>query len=210
MKALLQILLITSSYILLTACASMNQSECLSADWHTVGFGDGVAGLSQSKISHYRKDCAGFGVQPDLERYRQGHLAGSKLFCTWQNGFKRGKQGDSYNNNCPQSLAPEFLAAYADGKQLFQAYSHLVQIQDKFEYTRKQLKKNKTAIDNKQQELIADGLLREQRVTILEQIEKLREKQDELEGDYHWLLDQLEQAQFDHQQLEQQLSAHYL
>jgi len=194
---------------ILNGCASMNQSECLSADWYTVGFGDGVAGQSQGKISNYRKDCAEYAVQPDLERYRQGHLAGSKLFCTEQNGFKQGAQGATYNNNCPQQFEPRFLAAYADGKLLHIASQEVRRIGTKLNSAQKQLDQKLNLIELRQQELIADGLVKAQRAKILEELKLLQQQSSELEQEYFWLNEQLEQAKFELQQLEKNLHQSY-
>ena len=95
---------ITSAILLLSSCANMNESDCLTADWNLIGFEDGSFGKNESHIKQHRKDCAGHGVTPDLSAYRQGHFDGSKRFCKANNGFSRGRQGKDYNRSCPQQL----------------------------------------------------------------------------------------------------------
>ena len=86
----------------------MDKSECLAADWYTVGFEDGSSGLPESHIAEYRKDCAQHAVTPNLERYRAGHYQGSKNFCNAANGFALGQRGREYKRSCPEDLQEEF------------------------------------------------------------------------------------------------------
>ena len=40
--------------MLLGGCATMSESECLTVDWQTIGFEDGVAGYSGDRIGQHR------------------------------------------------------------------------------------------------------------------------------------------------------------
>ena len=48
----------------LPGCATMDKSECLTVDWRTIGYEDGVAGHSGDCIAQHRKACAKYGVAP--------------------------------------------------------------------------------------------------------------------------------------------------
>ena len=50
----------------LHGCAGMNSAECMSTDWSTIGYEDGVNGYTGDRIGHYRKACGKHGVTPDL------------------------------------------------------------------------------------------------------------------------------------------------
>ena len=89
----LKVLGFVSIILLLSNCANMNKSDCLTANWQLIGFEDGSLGKNESQISQHRKECSEHGVTPDLSAYRKGHFEGSKLFCTTNNGFTRGSQG---------------------------------------------------------------------------------------------------------------------
>ena len=71
---------ITSLLWLIGGCASMNQQECLTGDWYTVGYEDGVKGKSADRIGSYRKACASHNVTPDLGQYQAGREAGLREF----------------------------------------------------------------------------------------------------------------------------------
>ena len=81
---------------LLGGCATMSESECLTVDWQTVGFEDGVAGYSGDRIGQHRKACAKHGVSPDLVGYQRGREAGLREYCQPANGFRVGSHGGSY------------------------------------------------------------------------------------------------------------------
>ncbi len=104
----------------LSACATtaMSESECLAADWVTVGFADGVAGRSLAGIDAYRQACAGHGVSPDLGAYRAGHADGVTTYCRPQTGFQVGRNGTAYQGVCPVELEPGFLESYNAGRRL--------------------------------------------------------------------------------------------
>lgn len=175
--------------LLLSNCANMNEAECLNADWQTIGFEDGAVGKNQTSISRHRKECAKHSVTPDLTAYRNGHFAGSKQFCTLNNGFRRGNAGKNYNRNCPEELEPIFLAGFSDGQTLFALKQVLKQHTRTLEnaYSRIETLDRKIAIKNDL--MIADGLKREQRKAIRDEIIYHQEEQVEL----YDLLPQLQQ-----------------
>jgi hypothetical protein len=104
----------------LSGCSGMSEQACLSTDWRTVGFEDGVAGRSPATIGNYRQSCSEYGITPDLAEYRAGHEEGVETFCRAGNGFEIGRRGGTYQGVCPANLEPEFLAAYNEGRQLYE------------------------------------------------------------------------------------------
>jgi hypothetical protein len=112
----------------LTGCAGMSEQACLSTDWRTVGFEDGVVGRSPATISRYRQSCADYGVTPDLAEYRAGHDEGVRTFCRAGNGFEVGRSGGNYAGVCPADLEPSFLAAYNEGRQLYELEAALLAV----------------------------------------------------------------------------------
>lgn len=102
----------------LSACATMDRDECLTVDWRTVGFEDGVAGHSGDRIGQHRKACAEYGVTPDLTAYQAGRDEGLHEYCVPANGFRLGSQGGSYGGVCPTDVEVGFIDAYQSGRQL--------------------------------------------------------------------------------------------
>jgi hypothetical protein len=111
----------------LTGCAAMSKNECLTVDWRTVGYEDGVAGRSGDAIGRYRTACADYGVAPSLDAYQSGRAEGLREYCRPQTGFRVGESGAEYTGLCPADLAPAFTAAYESGRELhrreYRAYS---------------------------------------------------------------------------------------
>ncbi len=125
--------------LLVAGCASstLSKDECRTVDWRTVGYEDGVAGRSGEQIGRHRQACAEYGVTPDLDAYRAGRAEGLREFCQPNNGslagraaglraccpphtgYRAGAGGQVYYDSCPPELAPAFLAAYDEGRELY-------------------------------------------------------------------------------------------
>ena len=125
--------------LLLSGCSTMNQGECVTADWRTVGYEDGVNGYSGDRIGQYRKACAKYGVTTNLELYQQGRAQGLLEFCQPANGYRVGEQGRSYAGVCPASLEPKFLAAFRSGHEMYVLQSRISNADAQIEYKRSEL-----------------------------------------------------------------------
>ena len=159
----------------------MDKSECLVADWYTIGYEDGSSGKLESNISKYRKDCAQHQVVPNLQAYRKGHYAGAKQFCQARKGYTLGKNGYEYKGSCPHDLEDEFLAGYQDGQAVYSLKKTLNSYQSQLARTEGRiLNVDKLIIDNNEG-LIADGLVREQRLAIRNELVALQDEIIQLE-----------------------------
>jgi len=58
--------------LLLSGCATMNESECRSTDWYKLGRRDAEVFGSRSMLDQYTHQCAAFGVRPDAGAYQLG------------------------------------------------------------------------------------------------------------------------------------------
>jgi len=107
--------------LLAGGCSSstLTREECRTVDWRTIGYEDGVAGRSGEQIGRHRQACAEHGVTPDLDAYRTGRAEGLREFCQPHNGYRAGASGQAYYDSCPPELAPAFLAAYDEGRDLY-------------------------------------------------------------------------------------------
>lgn len=109
---------IVAAMAALAGCSSMSERECLSTDWRTVGYEDGVNGYSGDRIGRYRNACSEHGVTPDLAEYQAGREQGLREFCRPANGFRVGARGGGYSGICPAELDESFVDAYQAGRQL--------------------------------------------------------------------------------------------
>jgi hypothetical protein len=74
MRKFLPVLLLLTS-----ACASMSESECRSADWYALGERDGILGL-QARIDTYAFQCQRYGVPAASDRYLDGYWIGNATY----------------------------------------------------------------------------------------------------------------------------------
>lgn len=122
-------LLMLPLFVLLSSCAKMmNENECLVADWRTIGFQDGSAGLTEQQLAKRGEACAEFGVAPDMDQYLLGRDQGLRSFCIPRRGFDLGRGNVRYNNVCPSDIEGVFLSAYQDGRGLRSRENHVADL----------------------------------------------------------------------------------
>jgi hypothetical protein len=168
---------------LLCGCATLDKSECIHADWQSIGYEDGARGFKTSHIGRHRKACAKYGVIPDIDRYESGRRQGLLEWCTPRNGYRLGTQGKLYNGECPPDLAPDFMAAISQGRALRDYQSEI----KKQENQLKKLAAEQATIDETinalEADLIRDGVSPRRRMTLLSQIRRLEADQRNINRD---------------------------
>src|SRR5690606_31802964 len=113
--------LVGAAALLLSACASMSEKECLSANWLDQGYRDGLAGRTASLLEDHREACSKVGVTPNAQQYHAGRNQGLLEYCTPANAVNEGRQGRSYRNVCPMHLERQFLANHQRGYRAYEA-----------------------------------------------------------------------------------------
>jgi hypothetical protein len=104
---------------ILSGCASLSKEECLDGDWERIGYADGAAGRSASRIHDHKKACTDYKIAPDITAYRVGRATGlEQVYCKPRNAYRIGLSGYSYNNVCPSYMKTDFLDAYRYGKEI--------------------------------------------------------------------------------------------
>jgi len=126
--------------LLLSACASMNRNQCVSADWYAVGLEDGARGRPLERLGDHRRACAEFGVAPDAARYLAGRDEGLKSFCTYDRGYASGRAGHAHSAVCPAALAANYDAGYRDGRQRYELTQRLDSVQGQIRESKAALK----------------------------------------------------------------------
>lgn len=110
------LVLITS---LLSACATMNAKECQGTNWRDKGYSDALKGRGIWLTGH-TKACAKVGVVPNRNAYIAGHRAGSRVFCTFENGVTFGRSGDIPRRICTApALQKPFYSGYEVGRDIY-------------------------------------------------------------------------------------------
>jgi hypothetical protein len=179
--------LITVFY--LSGCATMNQAECLSADWRVIGMEDGSNGHLPSYLGEHRTACATYGVSPDLDSYMDGHRIGVKQYCTAQNGFNEGQRGDSYNGVCPANLEIAFLPAYEHGYEHYLINKEIRSAESSIRYKNNDIEDLKEEIAELEKQIISDGTTSEQRASWLERVKQCQTEIGHLEAEIAQLYD---------------------
>ncbi|NND59876.1 MAG: DUF2799 domain-containing protein [Gammaproteobacteria bacterium] len=163
------------SGLFLGGCATtMDQAECLTADWYSIGIEDGSRGQTMDRLTRHRKQCSEFGVQPDVQAYQQGRYEGLDYFCTLPNGLEVGKRGQTYHNVCPAEMQYYFLTGYRLGREI-----HRV---------RTDMRRNRSQVRNVEEELASaettaerKGELRYQLRTMEQEFGRLQSRVEYLE-----------------------------
>lgn len=149
-KSQLGALIIAS--IVLTGCATMNKSECLTADWRNVGQDDAQSGNKLSYLAQHQKACVKHGVSADSEEYTAGWQAGIQQFCTAESGWRYGSAGKYYRNTCNAAAEPAFLEAFTLAKSIYSKKAEVSRQQRRLE----------TLVDK----LVSDKLTKEERLEL--------------------------------------------
>lgn len=176
----IRLAVVAAALILVQGCATMSEDECMTGDWHAIGFEDGARGYTADRIGQYRKDCADHGVRPDLAAYRQGREEGLRDFCTPQNGYNMGSSGRSYAGVCPSDLEYDFSAAYADGRRLHDLRSRVSGADYKIASRQRQIDELETQIDANEKAIIADGTENLERARLLLETKDLIDEREDL------------------------------
>lgn len=180
--------------LLLSGCATLSKNECLTADWATIGYEDGIQGKSQSRIGQHRKACADYDVSPDLSAYQRGHAEGVILFCTPHNGYNKGKQGNDYPTICPTNVEASFRKGYEAGREVYRAWSSRIEVLTDIENIEKQLLDIEEQIAEDEGDLF-DGIgTKKERKKTYTNINTLKEDYYYLSEDYDDLQEQLSAA----------------
>lgn len=170
-----------------SGCAALSRSECKTANWHTIGYEDGVAGRAAARIGDYRKACAEYGISPDLGRYLEGRAAGLKLYCRPAHGFHLGLNGFSYNDVCPSGASALFFRAYEEGWAIHVAQKEVDAAERRLREKLEERRDLVRAVKQYERELIDSGTTRKRRAELLQRIQSAQDRSERL----GWAIDHL-------------------
>ena len=71
----------------MSGCATMNEQECLSADWESVGYADGREARESTRLNKHRAACIDHGITADRNAYDRGYEKGIRTFCSEDMAF---------------------------------------------------------------------------------------------------------------------------
>ena len=130
-----------------TACSTMNKSECLTANWKNIGYGDGAGGYKATRLAKHRSACAEHGVTPNMQAYNNGRNQGLKQYCIKSTAYNLGVSGSGYNGVCSKHKERSFLSAYNNGKKVRAEVKTLESMQSDYDSRRDRVANLKSDID---------------------------------------------------------------
>lgn len=133
MTSTLKTFFILVTLMALSACATLDQGECLSADWHEIGYKDGTKGYKPERYQKHNEACAEHNVRVNTADYHDGWGGGIQQYCTEDNGWQKGLEGKTYHKSCPIHLEPTFFNAYQLGRGIYDKEQRLEDINTKLE-----------------------------------------------------------------------------
>jgi hypothetical protein len=190
---------------LLSACATgMGRDECVTADWRTIGFEDGLRGFPADRIGAHRVACARHQVAPDLAAYTQGRDRGLVEYCQPRNGYRVGLHGSGYANVCPVATEAAFVDAYRWGRQIHDARADLRGTQARLRSAREGLVQADNAIASATAELLLPNVPKDRRVFLAQELVRLGQDRVALAGRIDELSVRAQQLALNVQDLERQ------
>ncbi|HSD70053.1 MAG TPA: DUF2799 domain-containing protein [Woeseiaceae bacterium] len=181
----------------LGGCASMSGDECLTSDWHAIGFEDGSRGYTAEQLGNHRKACAKHGVTPDFQAYQAGRLEGLVEFCKPTRAFNLGSNGGQYHGVCSAHNEGQFLDAYNSGYHLYSLRSKVNSANYRINANEEEVERTLALIREKEAALIARDTLTEERIILIADLKDLSAKVGQLESEMHALIE--ERAMYEQQ-----------
>jgi hypothetical protein len=159
----------------LPGCGTLSPDECQSADWYSSGYQDGLQGrVSRPVAENPPKACAKRDVPAQTAAYTRGHEDGLKQFCSFHNGFRLGLKGAHYNGACLADLEPEFLTAYQQGKEIFDAKLQIRRLGEILQVNRSELRNLTASAQQKEAEMTAHHTAPKRRAVLLAEMSDLQ------------------------------------
>ena len=167
----------------LAGCATMSGDECMTSDWTTIGFEDGVRGYTADRIGKHRKACAKHGVTPDFAAYQSGRDQGLVEYCQPSRGFSVGSSGGHYNGVCGVNQEADFLDAYNAGYHLYTLESNVNRENSAIHTKEHELERIDASIHEQELVLISDKTTTEERIALLLDLKERAERTGRLEAE---------------------------
>lgn len=164
-------------------CASMSQEECLNANWTVVGEIDGQQGRGLDVLDDYRRDCAEYGVVPDVQAYIAGRESGLTLYCTLDSGYREGRMGARLEADCPAALAADFQQGFQLGRDVHNTLSNLRFSADSVRSIRDELNELRTRRTAQERSLAEDDLTDEEAAAKRDDIASMSNRIDDLQDE---------------------------
>lgn len=191
-----------STVMILSGCSAMNENECRTANWYSLGYTDGMNGSDMANsLSNRSSACAEYNVAVNFNQYKSGYEQGVVAFCTESNGYYVASNGYNYRGICPKNLENQFLKGYQQGRKLNQLRQQASEIKDQLDQAEFDNNYQQSEIKRLKNKLIYDELTPRKRQAILQQLEQFQDNQsniDHLQLEYAKAKQQIEDFKRSH------------
>ena len=181
-------ILAIAAALALSGCATMSGDECVTSDWHAIGYEDGSNGYTADRLGDRRKACAKHGVTPNFDAYQAGRAEGLHQFCQPSRGFNLGASGRRYNGVCPASTEGHFLDAYNSGYHLYNLRSNVNAASGRINAKKRELERLEDKSKQHEVALISADTSMEDRVLLLSELKDISERTGQLEAEIDALI----------------------
>ena len=158
----------------LAGCTTMTKEQCLAGAWGEKGYQDGLSGCRPNRLDDHAQACAKYGAAPNPSAYLSAREDGLRTYCTWESGFRQGRQGNSYGGVCAPAEERDFLPAYEDGRRIYEVEQAVSSAESALNSAISRIGDREDKLDAKQRELRQEGLTDEQRQRIRDRIREVR------------------------------------
>ena len=100
---------------------------CNNTIWKSHGYYDATNGFDYKIMAVYRKRCGDFFSDADSLEYQKGYIAGAKIFCTFENGYKMGLANHKHPDSCPFELAKNYNSGFKAGRAAYHQQQSSIQ-----------------------------------------------------------------------------------
>jgi hypothetical protein len=100
---------------LVSGCATLSETDCISGNWQQIGYQDGKSGRDSDYILKHESSCIEYGVEADRLAYERGRQEGLTRYCTSSNGYNRGVRGGHPNLSCSSQQFPQYYNGLYQG-----------------------------------------------------------------------------------------------
>lgn len=174
MKFVIAAAVVATGVVVLAGCTTMTKDQCLAGAWGEKGYQDGLAGYRPSRLDDHVQACAKYGAPPNPSAYLSAREDGLRTYCTWESGFRQGRQGNSYGGVCSPAEERDFLPAYEDGRRIYVAEQAVSSAESALNSAVSRIESREDKLEAKQRELRQEGLTDEERERIRDRIREVR------------------------------------
>ncbi len=186
-----------TSVALLAGCTTMTKEQCLVGAWGEKGYQDGLSGYRPSRLDDHAQACAKYGAAPNPSAYLSAREDGLRTYCTWESGFRQGRQGNSYGGVCSPAEERDFLPAYEDGRRIYVVEQAVSSAESALNSAISRIESREDKLEAKQRELRQEGLTDEERDRIRDRIREVRGELQEARRDARRAEEELRYAEIE-------------